>query len=261
MAEKKTTSQKHAELKGLAKQSARNIWDMLRLAVEILADLEYIDKFGGEGPMLDLLEAEEFIHFGGDPSLTAMLRAYRANPQLAKWQEYRFNVRAMIELARAAECKNAREARKVDEQATLDQVQAVLAEVARKYAGNVGKAVETAESEVRKIKGFRDIAPQFIRHALQERIYDLRHEDNTKQRQSQFTEGSPYNYCLGGTVLARLKGEQLEELAASEEDAAKGHAFNARVCKALLAKVSNGKTVKQVLSEEQLQRIMDASGE
>jgi len=94
-----TTSQKHAQLKGLSRNTQQNIYEMLRLANEILQDHQYVDGLGGEGKLLDMLEKEEFSHFGGDPSLPAMLRAYRYSPQLETWREYRFNIRALIELA------------------------------------------------------------------------------------------------------------------------------------------------------------------
>ena len=95
----KTTSQKHAELKKLSRQVQQNIYDMLKLVDEILQDREYIDQYGGEGPLLDAFENGEFSHFGGSPSLASMLRAYRHNPKKAVWQEHAFNLRVMIDLA------------------------------------------------------------------------------------------------------------------------------------------------------------------
>ena len=94
-----TTSQKHARLKQLSQQTQQNIYDMLRLVDEILQDREYIDQHGGEGPLLDSFENHEFSHFGGSPSLSSMLRAYRHNPKKAVWQEHAFNLRVMIDLA------------------------------------------------------------------------------------------------------------------------------------------------------------------
>lgn len=95
----KTTSQKHAQLKKLSGQARQHIYDMLRLTSEILEDHEYVDKFGGEAQLIEAIEAEEFAHFGGQPSLASMLRAYRENPKKSTWQEYRFNLRVMIDLA------------------------------------------------------------------------------------------------------------------------------------------------------------------
>ena len=97
----KSTSQKRADLKALGKQARENIYAMLKLADEILKDQDYVDQFhGGEIEVMQQMEADEFVHFGGDPSLAAMLKAYRENPGEDVWQEYRYNIRAMIDLAK-----------------------------------------------------------------------------------------------------------------------------------------------------------------
>ncbi len=97
-----TSGKKRAELKRLSKDARKTLHSMLRLADELLRDLDYVDQFGGESNLLDDLEAKEFAHFGGSPTLTQMLRAFRANPSQATWEEYSHNVWAMIELARPA---------------------------------------------------------------------------------------------------------------------------------------------------------------
>lgn len=255
-----TTSQKHAELKRLAKQAAQSIYDMLRIVTEILEDHEYVDRFGGEGAILDLIEKEEFIHFGGDPTLTAMLRAYRANPREATWKEYRYNIRAMIELAHEQEDRQRREARKADRDAVLESVSQVVVEAAQRHPASVSKATDVAEAGLRHVKGFREVMPDLIRHAIQERIYDVRHRANLEQRQSQFQDGSPYNYFLDGTALGRLKADQLSALAEEEDEAASGHAFNAALCRELAGRLPDGQTVKQAMSEDQLRTIMDGIG-
>ena len=94
-----TTGQKHAELKKLGKQAKQNIYNMLRLTDAILRDHEYVDQYGGEGPLIDYFENNEFSHFGGQPSLTSMLRAYRHNSDQEVWQEHDYNLRVMIDLA------------------------------------------------------------------------------------------------------------------------------------------------------------------
>lgn len=97
-----TTSQKHARLKQLAEQAGKSVFDMLALADEILLDREYCEQFGGEPQLIDMLEENEFAHFGGNPSLPALLRAYRTFPRREDWRERRYNVWAMIELAQPA---------------------------------------------------------------------------------------------------------------------------------------------------------------
>lgn len=106
-----STSQKHAELKKLSKQVKENIFDMLRLTDEILSDKKYVDEFVSESALIEMIEQQEFGHFGGNPSLSAMLRAFRANPKKATWQEYHFNIRAMIDLANPDEEKQDRAGR------------------------------------------------------------------------------------------------------------------------------------------------------
>jgi len=95
-----TTTRKHATLKTLSKRAKENIHEMLRLTTEILEDLAYVDEYGGQNVLLDELEENEFGHFGGNPSLRAMLKAYRLNPDKAVWQEHNFNIRVMIDLTK-----------------------------------------------------------------------------------------------------------------------------------------------------------------
>lgn len=97
-----TTGQKHAKVKELAKRISTGIYEMLRLVDEILNDHEYLDSQGGEAAFMDSLAADEFCHFGGSPTVDQLIRAYRANPKRATWEEYRYNVWAMIDLATPA---------------------------------------------------------------------------------------------------------------------------------------------------------------
>ena len=94
-----STSQKHARLKKLSKETQNNIFEMLKLADEILKDREYVDQFGSQAALMDMLEETEFSHFGGKLSLQSMLRAYRANPDLKTWETNKFNLVVMIDLS------------------------------------------------------------------------------------------------------------------------------------------------------------------
>ena len=93
------TKEKHVKLKNISKQARNLLFERLRLTVEILADHEYVDQFGSEVKLIEIMEADEWSDFGGRPGLPALLRAYRANPQLKTWEQYRFDWGAMIELA------------------------------------------------------------------------------------------------------------------------------------------------------------------
>ena len=94
-----TSGQKRAELKVLAKRCKSTIFDMLKLADELLSDHEYVGDYGGEDKLMDDMQADEFSHFGSKPTLSQMIRAYRANPKRATWDEYKSDIWAMIDLA------------------------------------------------------------------------------------------------------------------------------------------------------------------
>jgi len=96
----KTTSQKHAELKALSKQVKDSHYERIKLTDEILKDAEYVDKFGSEVKLVEIMEAEEWSDFATRPGLWALLRAYRENPDKDKWAEYHYDWGAMLELAR-----------------------------------------------------------------------------------------------------------------------------------------------------------------
>lgn len=142
-----TSEQTHLHLKGLAKTAQKCLYDMLRDVDLLLSDHDYVDKHGGEGAFLEALEADEFSHWGGKPSLEAMLRAFRYSPDRETWREYRFNVQAMIDIATPA--KGEKETQytnwkalakqlqmeleqvKTAMQAKLDQAEAMIAELQR----------------------------------------------------------------------------------------------------------------------------------
>lgn len=105
----KTTEQKHAELKALGRQHRRSTYEMLALAHEILEDPAYCEQFGGQSALQDHLEATDFVHFGGKPTLANMLRAYRKNPNRSVWDEYQHNIWAMIDLSAPTKNTEAKE--------------------------------------------------------------------------------------------------------------------------------------------------------
>lgn len=94
------SSEKHKQLKKLGRKSKDNLFEMLKLASEILKDESYCEEYGGQEALRDHLQVTDFSHFGGKPSLAAMLRAYEKNPEKSTWEDYQYNVWAMIELAK-----------------------------------------------------------------------------------------------------------------------------------------------------------------
>lgn len=100
------TKEKHVKLKQLGKQSRDSLFDRLRLTDEILRDHEYVDQFGSEPRLVEIMEADEWSDFATRPGLPALLKAYRANPNKKTWEQYRFDWGAMIELARPEESED-----------------------------------------------------------------------------------------------------------------------------------------------------------
>lgn len=152
-----TTSQKHAQLKKLSKQIQDNIWKMLKITDEILSDKEYVDQFGGEDVLMDHLEQSEFSHFGGKPTLPEMLRAYKKNPTRKTWQDNKFNIHIMIDLARPqaegtetirinwkAKCKEL--------ELQVEQQKAVIADY-KETVGELRESLEKSEEERLKNEG------------------------------------------------------------------------------------------------------------
>lgn len=135
------STKKRAELKRLSAAAQANLFDMLKLAAEILQDCEYVDQFGGEAQALDDMQSKEFSHFGGNPSLGSMLAAYRKNPDIKVWREYRFNIRAMIELANP---KEEREVTRIDWKVMAKELEAEVAS----YKGQLADQSKTI-SELR----------------------------------------------------------------------------------------------------------------
>lgn len=147
-----TSGQKRAELKRLAKAVRENIFEMLRIACELIDDHAYVDEFGGEPKLLDHLEAEEFAHFGGVPKLAAMIRAFRANPKKATWAEYRFNVQAMIDLAtpekQTQQSRTDWKAKALELELTVEAQAAQLASI-----GSLNAQIEELKAENNRLRG------------------------------------------------------------------------------------------------------------
>lgn len=152
----KTTKEKHAELKKLGKKNRAALYDMLKLAVEIMDDPAYCEEYGGSTALQDHLESTDFIHFGGKPSLANMLMAYRKNPLKTTWDEYQHNIHAMIELARPAkqtadsEVRINWKARAKELEVQLEMLRHELAELRKRHEdaltkiGKLSRAVEFA---------------------------------------------------------------------------------------------------------------------
>ncbi len=97
-AKERTTSQKHAELKQLGKTARDSLYRRLQLTDEILRDQEYVDQFGSEVKLMEIMEADEWSEFASRPGLAALLKIYRNHPEKEVWDEYRYDWAAIAEL-------------------------------------------------------------------------------------------------------------------------------------------------------------------
>lgn len=156
-AKKKTSSQLHAQLKGISKQAKDGLFEMLVLVDQIMSDHEYVDQFGGEGPLIDHFESNEFSHFGGTPSMSQMLQAYRHNPKKAMWQEHDYNIWALIELATPAKERRGKtqinwKARAIEAEAQVGVLEAVI-EDSKKTVEELRNKVTELSSDNGELRG------------------------------------------------------------------------------------------------------------
>jgi hypothetical protein len=151
-----------------------------------------------------------------------------------------------------------------------DSVNAVIAKWARKYPSDIAAAVEKAVDEIRRSSEFEGFVDQLVEIAVRRRIHDWRH---TVNRGHQLRTGLPpvqvarskgvnraavvYQYCIAGTTLGDLTGEQLGPLACVEREQANGHARNARLLERLSRLgIPPKKRVRDVVPESSLRRII-----
>lgn len=99
MSKKMTPTQMRAKIRQLANTAREALYEQIRLTHTLLQNVEYCDSQGGYDALLGQIEREDFAHFGGSPSLAAILRAYQANPAKATWAKYNYHLKAMIALA------------------------------------------------------------------------------------------------------------------------------------------------------------------
>jgi len=155
------------------------------------------------------------------------------------------------------------------------QILKIVGKCAAKYGDDVEHAVTYAGKQVRRLKEFDSFASGLIDHALRELIYDARHQTNLRIRRENGNDSdrvdpkvivgrspavaevyeSVYNYLIAGMMLGSVCGEMLESIAASERARAGGHTFNAHLAEELRLLVPEDKTVREVVSEEHLQKL------
>jgi len=178
MTRKMTSSQKHAELKRLSKEIHTNIFQMARLASELLDDIEYVDSCGGEGALLDQLQQKEFSHFGGSPSVAQLVRAYRANGKEEAWRQRGFNVWAMIELANPPAARTSGASSNGQPKKSVKELEATLAEREAAF----GKERSTSEATIAELQAKVEVLEKENRQ-LRRRIETLERDLNERASQ------------------------------------------------------------------------------
>lgn len=138
-------------------------------------------------------------------------------------------------------------------------------------------AVSTALGVIKSLPGYGAYVEKLVHNAIQLAVYAERARYNRRVRKEAATAGAAvtplakvdrtasravrdsydrlFNYCIAGTTLGALRGEQLAGVAEGEERRAEGHTFNARLCRELARLVPDHKTVAQSVSGAQLQKL------
>lgn len=153
----KTSSQLYAQLKRLAADTKKNIFDMVRLTHEITQDKEYIDtQWKSEAAFLEHIQDHEFSHFGGSPKIDDLLLAYRKFPSRSVWEEHGYNVWVLIDLANPIETRSGEriswKARCQELEAENLQLKAAVQEYRKTNAELRGK-VESLTGECGELRG------------------------------------------------------------------------------------------------------------
>ncbi len=143
----------------------------------------------------------------------------------------------------------------------------------KKHPESVEDAVDCAERSIRSLDDFEGLVATLIRSCVQDLVYDARHRSNVRERQLGGDYGqqakvsvgesgsvndayaSMFRYFVGGTIIAKVSGADLDGLIESEMERSQGHLFNARLCRLLRKKTPDEKRVEEVLTDRQFARI------
>jgi hypothetical protein len=152
-----------------------------------------------------------------------------------------------------------------------EDVHDLIAQAVAEHPNDIPAAVEEAERRLRALPDFADLVAQLITQAVQDLVYQrrgmlnvaLRREagdydtkPRTKLADSPDTLAvwdNVYNYFIDGRTLGDLRGNELQDIEASERNVARGHEFNAELCRWLREQgVVDDRRVKDVVSERKL---------
>jgi hypothetical protein len=150
----------------------------------------------------------------------------------------------------------------------MDDIQSISKAAAERHPDDIEKAVDDAVERIRKLKEFPKLVDELVRSAVRHVVSDCRHTANVAMKLAAGEYGGPakvtagkatdrvaqnyYAYFIGGRTLGSITGDELEDIAASEANRAKGHEFNSRLCLRLKPFVAKGKTVRECVKPAKL---------
>lgn len=158
-----------------------------------------------------------------------------------------------------------------------DSVIEVCTAAARLFPGDAAKAKVHAINAVKALPEYKRLVDTLVNQAIETCVSDIRHRDNVaRRRQNGFygqaakvTGVSPgvaeaylnlFNYSVDGRRLGDIRGNELPELAASQERMARGHLFNATLLRRLTEHTPPEATVEQAVKYEQLEAMFREIG-
>lgn len=155
-----------------------------------------------------------------------------------------------------------------------NEVYTIVRAAAEKFEMDISKAALKAEKQIRLLPEFPEIMDSLIKQAILDLVYSARHKMtcSIKRQTNQYGQPSKvssagseavgeasfsaYSFCVAGTVLGAVLGEDLPSIAEQERAISSGHAYNARLLETLIPLVPKKKRVKDVISEQKLRTIM-----
>jgi len=143
-----------------------------------------------------------------------------------------------------------------------------------KYPDDIDKCVDWTVARFKKLDEYAEYTESLIADAIRRQIHDERHGINVSMRLNRGDYGEPakvvpgeatarvmrsvYSYMIAGRSLGSILGEELAGIASDEAARADGHMFNATLCQKLNPLVAKGKSVRQCVPEQKLQKIFQA---
>lgn len=156
-------------------------------------------------------------------------------------------------------------------------VTAVVKAASAKHPDDTPSAVDWALRRIRALDEFDDLIDTFLKQAIQDLIYDARHNENRQIRNASgrpelepkvdalksasvhAVSKSQYDYFVAGRTLGSILGSDLRGIAEDEASTGEGYQFRARLLDKLADVVPAKKTVREAVSKTRLAKIWAAA--